>query len=193
MQTVLVNIQFVDLEALVDSAIQMEGKINQANENRKRRMMHQNGPNNASKYRPSSSGGFAPRPTKPPVPTSRPNFTNHNGGHLKPGDNNNNNNNFNNNAPRDKSTVTCYECGVTGHYSNECPKKLNAAPKPNEPAQQQRRLNYGRNTAAGKPPNRNARFNTMRATEAREAPTTVQSMFPVNLYLLKHAKDNAHL
>ena len=23
-------------------------------------------------------------------------------------------------APRDKSTVTCYECGVTGHYSNEC-------------------------------------------------------------------------
>jgi len=40
MQTVLVNIQFVDLEALVESAIQMEGKINQANENRKRRMMH---------------------------------------------------------------------------------------------------------------------------------------------------------
>ena len=44
MQTVLVNIQFADLEALVDSAIQMEGKINQANENRKRRMMHQSGP-----------------------------------------------------------------------------------------------------------------------------------------------------
>src|SRR4051812_21485691 len=30
MQTVLVNTPFVDLEALVDSAIQMEGKINQA-------------------------------------------------------------------------------------------------------------------------------------------------------------------
>ncbi|KAK1613790.1 hypothetical protein QYE76_019307 [Lolium multiflorum] len=29
-----------------------------------------------------------------------------------------------NHAPRDKSTVTCYECGVVGHYSNECPKKL---------------------------------------------------------------------
>ncbi|KAK1608158.1 hypothetical protein QYE76_031831 [Lolium multiflorum] len=44
MQTVLVNIPFADLEALVDSAIQMEGKLNQANENRKRRMMHQSGP-----------------------------------------------------------------------------------------------------------------------------------------------------
>ena len=43
MQTVLVNIPFVDIEALVDSAIQMEGKINKANENRKRRMMHQPG------------------------------------------------------------------------------------------------------------------------------------------------------
>src|SRR3954451_3275664 len=49
MQTVLVNIQFVDLEALVDSAIQMEGNLYQANEIRKCRMMHQSGPNNASK------------------------------------------------------------------------------------------------------------------------------------------------
>ncbi|KAK1613161.1 hypothetical protein QYE76_036834 [Lolium multiflorum] len=49
MQTVLVNIPFADLEALVDSAIQMEGKLHQANENRKRRMMNQNGPNNAQK------------------------------------------------------------------------------------------------------------------------------------------------
>ena len=51
MQIVLVNIKFHDLEELVDSAIQMEGKINQANDNRKRRMMHQNGPNNAQKTR----------------------------------------------------------------------------------------------------------------------------------------------
>ncbi|KAK1647825.1 hypothetical protein QYE76_065630 [Lolium multiflorum] len=26
-------------------------------------------------------------------------------------------------APRGKSTVTCYECGVTSHYSNKCPMK----------------------------------------------------------------------
>ncbi|KAK1628104.1 hypothetical protein QYE76_002419 [Lolium multiflorum] len=34
MQTVLVNIPFADLEALVDSAIRMEGKLHRANENR---------------------------------------------------------------------------------------------------------------------------------------------------------------
>ncbi|KAK1646515.1 hypothetical protein QYE76_064320 [Lolium multiflorum] len=47
----------------------------------------------------------------------------------------NTNNNNTNTAPRtgsnaipvatkDKTTITCYECGVTGHYSNECPKRL---------------------------------------------------------------------
>ncbi|KAK1612782.1 hypothetical protein QYE76_036455 [Lolium multiflorum] len=44
-----------DLEALVDSAIQMEGKLNQANENRKRRMMHQSGPSHTPKYRPTQA------------------------------------------------------------------------------------------------------------------------------------------
>ncbi|KAK1651073.1 hypothetical protein QYE76_068878 [Lolium multiflorum] len=34
-----------------------------------------------------------------------------------------------NHAPRDKSTVTCYECGVTGHYSRKCPMKANNAPR----------------------------------------------------------------
>ncbi|KAK1691965.1 hypothetical protein QYE76_008662 [Lolium multiflorum] len=69
MQTVLVNIPFADLEALVDSAIQMEGKLHQANENRKRRMMNQSGPHHNQKYRNNSSGGFTPRYHKSPTET----------------------------------------------------------------------------------------------------------------------------
>jgi hypothetical protein len=35
-----------------------------------------------------------------------------------------------NHAPRAKSTVTCYACSVTGHYSNKCPMKAaNNAPR----------------------------------------------------------------
>ncbi|KAK1695526.1 hypothetical protein QYE76_012223 [Lolium multiflorum] len=98
-KTVLVNIPFADLEALVDSAIQMEGKLNQANENRKRRMMHQSGPSNAPKYRPSSSGGFTPRNnSKPQMQTSRPGYQNRSGGNPRPGGHHNNNHNYQNNT-----------------------------------------------------------------------------------------------
>jgi hypothetical protein len=204
MQTVLVNIPFADLEALVDSAIQMEGKLHQANENRKRRMMNQNGPHNAQKYRNNSSGGFTPRNNRPHAQTYRPNYANNNGGPPKPGGNNNNNNNNNNNShhnnnnpnsnsnngnnnntntgprtgsnaipvtPKDKSTVNCYECGVVGHYSNECPKKLaKIAANTAAPAQQQRRF-----TDRRKQNNNNGRFYHMNATEAQEAPQTMPS------------------
>ena len=88
-------------------------------------------------------------------------------------------------APRDKSTVTCYECGVTGHYSYECPKKLmKAAPNAAAPAQQQRRVATGRKFAPGNPNNRNGRFYRMNATEAQEAPNVVMGMFPVKTELL---------
>src|SRR5215203_2480456 len=95
MQTVLVNIPFADLEALVDSAIQMEGKLHQATENRKRRMMNQSGPHHNQKHRNHSTGGLAPRYNKPPAQSYRPNHTNNNGGPPKPGGNHNNNNNSN--------------------------------------------------------------------------------------------------
>ena len=155
MQTMLVNIPFADIEALVDSAIQMEGKINQANENRKHHMMHNPGTHHTPKYRPNPSPGFAPRTNRPPMNRS----TYPNRGNPRPGGNHNNPGNssnfnrvppkFNNNnaatntntAPRsgsnavpvaakDKSPVTCYDCGNKGHYSNECPKKNAQPPMP---------------------------------------------------------------
>ncbi|KAK1667902.1 hypothetical protein QYE76_056061 [Lolium multiflorum] len=211
MQTVLVNIPFANLEALVDSAIQMEGKLHQANENRKRRMMNQSGPNNTPRYRPNSSGGFTPRNNKPHVPLSRPSFQNRSGGHPRPGGHHNNNNhhannnnfnrapirapsNHNNNtaprtgsntvpvAPKDKSTVTCYECGIVGHYSNECPKKLaKTTPNTSSPAQQQRCVSIGRKFTPNNPNNRSGRLFHMNAEEAQEAPDVMLGGIAVDL------------
>src|SRR3954467_15917255 len=89
MQTVLVNIPFDDIEALVDSAIQMEGKINQANENRKCRMMHQPRTHHTPKYRPNPSPGFDPRTNRPPM--NRLTYPNRGGGNPRPGGDHNNN------------------------------------------------------------------------------------------------------
>ncbi|KAK1621142.1 hypothetical protein QYE76_026659 [Lolium multiflorum] len=199
MQTVLVNIPFADLEALVDSAIQMEGKLHQANENCKRRMMNQSGPSNTPRYRPSSTGSFAPRSNKPNAPMSRPGFQNRSGG--TPGQEattttaattttttatstalrrNPNNNNNTNTAPRkqrhprhpkDKSTITCYECGVVGHYSNECPKRL--AKIEQHRHRQQRRVSTGKKFVPNNPNNRTGRLFHMNAEEAHEAPDVV--------------------
>src|SRR3954465_5561625 len=59
-------------------------------------------------------------------------------------------------AAKDKSQVTCYDCGNKGHYSNEWPNKKNAtAPNTNVPAQQQRRVQPGRRFAPGNSLNRN--------------------------------------
>ncbi|KAK1667366.1 hypothetical protein QYE76_055525 [Lolium multiflorum] len=183
MQTVLVNIPFADLEALVDSAIQMEGKLNQANENRKRRMMH----------RIRNRAGYQNRSGGNPRPGGHNNNSNYNNNyHRAPprAPNNNNNNNTNTNtAPRtgsnaipvaskDKSTITCYECGVVGHYSNECPKRLaKLAGNTTAPAQQQRRVSTGKKFAPNNPNNRNGRLYHMSAEEAHEAPDVVLGMF----------------
>ena len=94
MQTVLVNIRFQDLEELVDSAIQMEGKINQENDNRKHRMMQQSVSSSYQKYRPNPSPGYAPRNNRPPM--SRPSYPNRSGGNVKSGGNNHNSGNTNN-------------------------------------------------------------------------------------------------
>ncbi|KAK1641819.1 hypothetical protein QYE76_059624 [Lolium multiflorum] len=183
MQTVLVNIPFADLEALVDSAIQIEGKLHQANENRKRRMMNQQYPEN---YRPTytNNHGGPPKPgghnNNNHTSNNNPNNSNNNGNNNNT--NNNNNNNNNNTGPKtgsnaipvankDKATVTCYECGVVGHYSNEFNKRLaKIAGNTTAPAQNQHRF------AARKNQNNNGRYYNMTATEAQEAPQAMPSM-----------------
>ncbi|KAK1696389.1 hypothetical protein QYE76_013086 [Lolium multiflorum] len=154
-------------------------------------MMNQSGPHHTQKHRNNSSGGFTPRNNRPPAQTYR---TNNNGGPPKPGGNHHNNNNHNNNGnntntntgprtgsnaipvtPKDKSTINCYECGVVGHYSKECPKKLaKIAANTAAPAQQQRRFAGRRNQN-----NNNGRFYHMTATEAQEAPQTLTTSIPL--------------
>ncbi|MBI0384684.1 hypothetical protein JBE27_52615, partial [Streptomyces albiflaviniger] len=103
----------------------------------------------------------------------RPGGNNFNNANPRPGGNH-----FNNNNATNKADIICFECGIKGHYSNECPKKKNAAPNTNAPGQQQRRIGTGRNTR--NQPATRGRLNHMNAEEAQEAPDIVLGMFLVN-------------
>ncbi|KAK1664503.1 hypothetical protein QYE76_052662 [Lolium multiflorum] len=144
----------------------MEGKLNQANENRKRRMMHRVGPaippSSALAQRrihPETTGhrhGCRARLSEPEWRKRRTGGHHHNSNNrppqqqFQPCSTRAPVNTNTNTAPRtgsnvvpvtkDKSTINCYECGVVGHYS-KCPKRLaKIAANTSGPAQQQRRV-----------------------------------------------------
>ncbi|KAK1683799.1 hypothetical protein QYE76_044647 [Lolium multiflorum] len=191
-RTVLVNIPFADLEALVDSAIQMEGKLNQANENRKRRMMHQSGPSNTPKFRPSSSGGFTPRNNRPPAPMSRPGYQNRSGGNPRLEATTTRQQQL---RPPQKQLQPCADESSRQHHQQQllrCPKKLaKLAANTAAPAQQQRRVTNGKKFAPNNPNNRSGRLFHMSAEEAQEAPDVVLDS-ELKQVILKEAHDTLY-
>ncbi|KAK1664840.1 hypothetical protein QYE76_052999 [Lolium multiflorum] len=210
MQTVLVNIPFADLEALVDSPSRWKANASR-NENRKRRMMNQSGPSNTPRFRPSSSGGFNPRNTKPQNQMSRPGFqtgaeetqgqeaptitiamytTTATSTALPRTPNHNHNNNNTNTAPRTEAMLSLSQ-PRTSPPSPAMNVELwdtspTSAPKgwPSSPATPAQ-LSSG----AVSPPARSSppttrttggRLYHMNAEEAQEAPDVVLGMFSVN-------------
>src|SRR5664279_3586888 len=107
----------------------------------------------------------APRPNYPTRPSGNPKF----GGKIS----------YPNNI--NLSAVTCFECGLKGHYSNACPKKQNGIQRPNAPGSSSSNGNNNKNPASKLPMTpAKGKFNQMSAEEAQESPDVVLGTFLVN-------------